>query len=350
MVYIAITIYSPIMQGHMNSRERVLALFGSKPVDRLVCMPITMQLAADLVGRKYNDYVTDYRVLVEGQLKVVEEFGFDQLGTLSDPARETADCGAAVKYFEDSPPAIDESNALLADKTNLAKLKIPDVFGGGRMHDRVKAVELYKSKVSDKIIEGWVEGPCAEGADLRGINTIMLDFFDDPAFIKDLFEFNIQMALRFAKAQVEAGADTIGIGDAAASLVGPKIYDEFVWPYEKKLIDGIHKMGAFIRLHICGNTKSILEGMGRLGADMIDLDFPVSLNLAREKMGAGQVICGNINPVAVLRDKTPDEVYKAIEQCHKEAGKNYIVAAGCEITRDTQIENIRVLSDYAKSH
>jgi MtaA/CmuA family methyltransferase len=336
----------------MNSRERIFALFAGKPVDRLACMPITMQLAADLVGRKYYDYVTDYRVLVEGQLKVAEQYGFDQLGTLSDPAREAADCGAAIKYFEDSPPAIDESNALLADKTKLAKLKIPDAAGGGgRMHDRVKAVELYKSRVgNDKIIEGWVEGPCAEGADLRGINTIMTDFFDDPGFIKDLFEFAINMALNFAKAQIEAGADTIGIGDAAASLVGPKIYEEFIWPYEKRLIDGIHKMGGAIRLHICGNTRALLEGMGRLGAEMIDLDFPSPVRLAREKMGPKQVICGNINPVAVLRDQTPEEIYQAIENCHKEAGDKYIVGAGCEITRDTPQENIRTLARYAASH
>ena len=38
------------------------------------------------------------------------------------------------------------------------------------------------------ILEGWVEGPVAEGADLRGINTLMLDFLDDPDFVRDLFD------------------------------------------------------------------------------------------------------------------------------------------------------------------
>jgi MtaA/CmuA family methyltransferase len=314
-------------------------------------MPITMQFAADRIGRKYHDYVTDYRVLVEGQLRVAEGFGFDQVGCISDPARETADCGAAIIFHEDTPPDIDEKNALLADKSRLTKLKIPDVLGGGRMHDRIRAAALFKEKAGkDKIIEGWIEGPCAEGADLRGINTIMTDFYDDTGFVGDLFEFVTELGLRFAKAQIEAGVDLMGIGDAAASLVGPKIYQEFVWPYEKRLIDGIHKLGATVRLHICGDTRAILEGMGKLGCEMVDLDYPCPVRMAREKMGPEQVICGNINPVSVLRDSSAEDVYKAVGNCHKEAGDRFIVGAGCEVPRDTPIENIRALGRYASSH
>ena len=335
----------------MTSRERVFGLFKGERPDHLALMPITMQFAADRIGRKYRDYVTDYQVLVEGQLRVAEEFGFDQVGCISDPAREAADCEASVIYTEDSPPALDGQNALLADKSKLASLKMPDPLGGGRMHDRVKAAALFRQKVGrDKIIEGWIEGPCAEGADLRGINTIMTDFFEDPGFVRDLFEFAVELGLRFAKAQIEAGVDCVGIGDAAASLVGPKIYQEFVWPYEKRLIDGIHKLGAAVRLHICGDTRKILEGMGQLGAEMVDLDYPCPVRMAREKMGQGQVICGNINPVSVLRDKSPEEIYKAVETCHKEAGDRFIVGAGCEVPRDTPIENIRAIGNYALSH
>ena len=94
----------------MTSRERVLKVFKGERPDHLALMPITMQLAADRIGRKYRDYVTDYHVLVEGQLRVVEEFDFDHVGCISDPAREAADCGASVIYTEDSPPAIDGQN------------------------------------------------------------------------------------------------------------------------------------------------------------------------------------------------------------------------------------------------
>lgn len=78
---------------------------------------------------------------------------------------------------------------------------------------------------------------------LRGINTQMIDFYEDPGFVQYLFEFVIEMELDFARCQIEAGVDLMGIGDAAASLIGPKLYEEFVWPYEKRLVDGVHKLG-----------------------------------------------------------------------------------------------------------
>jgi len=339
------------MRKNMNSRERIFNLFKGGQIDHLPLMPITMQLAADSIGKKYKEYATDHRLLVEGQLKVAQDFDFDHVSVISDPTREAADCGAAIIFSEDSPPAIDNQNNLLADKTKLASLKMPDVLGGGRMQDRVEGVALFREKIgSEKIIEGWIEGPCAEGADLRGINTLMMDFFDDPGFVRDLFEFVIEMELNFAKFQIEAGVDIMGIGDAAASLIGPDLYEEFVWPYEKRLIDGVHELGAAVRLHICGNTRDLLKGIGRLGCEIVDLDYMVPVSEGREKMGQTQILLGNIDPVAVLQDSTPEKIHQAIGQCHKEAGGNFIVGAGCEVTRNTPPENLRVLTDYAQSH
>lgn len=333
----------------MIPRDRVIAHLQDRPVDRLPLMPITMMFAANLAGIRYGEYCRDHRKLVESQLRVAESFGFDYVSCISDPAREAADCGAKISYFEDQPPAIVEDEARLADKSDLKSLSIPDPLGGGRMTDRVQAAELFREKCGKRfLVEGWVEGPCAEAADLRGINTLMLDFFDDPAFVRDLFAIVIEMELRFARAQIEAGVDIIGVGDAAASLVGPEIYEEFVWPYEKKLIDGIHGLGAMARLHICGNTRRILKGMGQLGAEIIDLDYPSPVSEGREAMGPNQVLLGNVNPVKVLKDGTPELVTATVAQCHQAAGKRYIVGAGCEVPRDTPHANLRALCAYAQ--
>ncbi|MGO8928927.1 MAG: uroporphyrinogen decarboxylase family protein [Limisphaerales bacterium] len=335
----------------MTNRERVLDHLAGRPVDRLPLMPITMMFACGQIGARYRDYCTDYRVMVEAQIRTAEAFGFDYVNSMSDPAREAADCGAVVEYFDQQPVALVEDQALLADKTRLASLKIPDPLGGGRMHNSLKGLALYKERVGkEMMVEGWVEGPVAEGADLRGINTLMLDFFDDPVFVRDLFAFVIEMELRFAREQLKVGADVIGVGDAAASLVGPDIYDEFVWPYEKKLVDGIHALGGKVRLHICGNTRRILEGMGKLGCEIVDLDSMAPISEARQKMGPKTILLGNLNPVAVLRNGDPAGVTAAIAECHRQAGAPFIVGAGCEVPRDTPAENLRALCAYAHTH
>lgn len=335
----------------MTGRERILKTISREQTDHLACMPITMMFAADLAGVAYLDYVTDYKTLVEAQLRVAEVFGIDHVSCISDPAREAADCGANIQYFENQPPAIVESDALLIDKTRLVRLSIPDPHAGHRMSDRIQAAASLKQRAgNERLIEGWVEGPCAEAADLRGINALMMDFYEDPGFVTDLFEFVLLMESAFAKVQIEAGADIIGIGDAAASLVGKNIYDEFVFPFEKRLVENIHAAGGLVRLHICGNTRAILDGMGRLGCDIVDIDYPVPMKEARTHTGAQQVLCGNIAPVDTLRNGNPAKIKESLAECYVETKPLYIVGAGCEVPRDTPHENMKALVEFARSN
>jgi MtaA/CmuA family methyltransferase len=334
-----------------SGRDLVLRHLAGEVVGRLPLMPITMMLAARRAGVRYLDYCTDHRVLAEAQVRIAEDFGFDYVNTMSDPAREAADCGAEVRYFAEQPVALVEDRALLADKTGLARLAQPDPLGGGRMHNGVKAVARLRDLVGDGLlVEGWVEGPIAAAAALRGLNALMMDFYDDPTFVRDLFAFVVEMGIDFARAQVAAGADLIGVGDAAASLVGPAIYQEFVWPFERRLMEGIRAAGGRTRLHICGNTRAHVAGMGRLGCTVVDLDSLTPVAEARVAMGPGQVLLGNLNPVTVLRNGTPDTITAALAACHRAAGARFIVGAGCEVPPDTPPANLQTLGNYARGH
>ena len=330
----------------MTGRERVLALLEGGESDRVPLMPITMMFAAHHIGALYRDYARDHRVLAEAQLRTAETFEFDYVSAISDPAREASDLGAAIEWFEDQPPAIIETQALLAEKSSLKSLTIPF---GPRMQDRVEAVHLLKLRTGGElIVEGWVEGPCAMSADLRGVNALMLDFFDDPVFVRDLFEFTVAMELEFAKAQIAAGADLIGIGDAAASLIGPTLYKDFVQPFERMLVRSIQDAGARVRLHICGKTRKLYRGMAATGADIIDLDSMAPMGEARREIGENQVLLGNVDPVRVMRDSSADMVEQAIAECHRQAGARYIAGAGCEIPPGTPEANLRALANYTR--
>ncbi|MFZ5927403.1 MAG: uroporphyrinogen decarboxylase family protein [Acidobacteriota bacterium] len=335
----------------MTGKQRILARIHHQQPDHLPLMPITMMFAADVAGVRYGDYARDHRVLAQAQVGVARRFGFDHVSAISDPARETADLGGAIEWFDDQPPAVVESRAVLHEKQVLDRLPLPDPLApGSRMKDRVDGVALLAREAGDELlVEGWVEGPCALGADLRGLNTLMLDFIDDPPFVEALFDYCVRLEVRFARAQVEAGAALIGIGDAAASLVGPRLYQEFVLPYEKKLVTSIREMGVPVRLHICGNTRKIAAGMGETGADIVDLDFLTPMDLARAAMPEPQVLLGNIDPVRVLRDAAPEEVEAALEECFRAAGPSYIVGPGCETPRGTPFANMEAMARFART-
>ncbi len=96
------------------------------------------------------------------------------------------------------------------------------------------------------------------------------------------------------------------------------------------------------------NTPWILEGMGKLGCEIVELDFMVPLAEGREKMGGGQVLPGNIDPVLALRDGLPESVTAAMAECQRHAASRYAVGAGCEVPRDTLAEKVR--AGYARVH
>jgi MtaA/CmuA family methyltransferase len=169
----------------------------------------------------------------------------------------------------------------------------------------------------------------------------MLDLVDRPELFMQAGEIIVQNAIAFAAAQIRAGADMIGVGDAAASLVGPKLYREYVLPLQKKLFAGLHEAGGTVKLHICGNTTDIVKYMFQSGADIVDLDWMVSIDQARQDVGDEVTLCGNFDPSGILLQGNPETVAQAARECLRAGGKKFILMPGCEVAPATPEENIR---------
>ncbi|MCG3150039.1 MAG: Uroporphyrinogen decarboxylase [Verrucomicrobiae bacterium] len=339
----------------MTSLERIRSVVAGQPADQLPVQPMVMMFAARHAGIPFIDYTRDGRKMAEAQLRVAEDFQLDCLLTCSDPAREVIDIAGAgsVEWFTDQGPAINEDRAALLDKTCLRQFQVPDPLGGGRMHDRIKAIEIMRRQASPGMsIVGWVEGPLALAQELRGLNRIMMDLVDDPAFVGDLLDFTAAVACRYADAQIAAGADTIGMSDAAASLIGPDHYRTFLLPRQLRVLRAIKDRHPAIltRLHMCGQTGSLIESMRELPVDIYELDFPVDLPQARTRLGPERVISGNVSTITDLLTGSPADVFQAAARCHQVSGRYHIVNSGCEVSPRTPPENLRALVEYARSH
>ena len=328
----------------MNSLERYRGVLEGHPVDFLPRLPILMQFAAEYIGSNYGAFASDYRVLVEANGICAADFGMDQVSVISDPFRETQGFGAEIVYVADGVPRC--PHPPLEASKDLDRLPRPDPLSAERMLDRVNAVRSFQQKFGGEYsILGWVEGPAAEAADLRGVSTYLIDLLDDPVFAGELMDRCIEAGIRFARAQVEAGADTIGIGDAIASQVSPQLYERLILPREKVLVGAIKGMGARVRLHICGNTTHLLPGIGELGVDIMDVDHMVDMKTVRRALGEGVALAGNIDPASTVRLGTPEAIRETIRRTYEEVGNPYMVTAGCEIPSGTPEENLRALCE-----
>lgn len=327
----------------MNSYERYIKMLEGAPVDFAPRVPILMQFAAEYIGSNYGAFASDYRVLVEANETCARDFGIDQLSCISDPYRETQGFGALITYIANGVP---RSTCPLEHDRDLSKLNRPDPYTSERMRDRIRAAETYRERFGGRYsILGWVEGPAAEAADLRGTVNFLFDLVDDPAYAMALMDICTDTAIAFAQAQVEAGADTIGIGDAIASQVSPRVYQSLILPREKRLVDAIKEMGAFVKLHICGNITHLLSGIAQLEVDILDVDHMVDLKKVRETVGPRVTITGNIDPVGGVSQGTPDSIRRQIETIYETVGNPYMVNAGCEIPSRTPPQNLFALCE-----
>ena len=186
----------------------------------------------------------------------------------------------------------------------------------------------------------------AESCDLMNMQEFFMNLLDEPEAMEQLMDVCMEQSLWFAREQVKAGADMIGLGDAASSLIGHSLYEEFALPYQQKMIRAIHDMGAKVKLHICGNVNSVLDLIGQTGTDIIDLDFMVDIERAADILPESCCICGNFNPVTVMYQGTPELVKQEVRRCKQIRNRNRnFISAGCEIPRDTPLENMVALKE-----
>jgi MtaA/CmuA family methyltransferase len=327
----------------MNSFERYTGMIKGGEVDVVPRIPILMQYAEEYIGSDYEAFASDYRILVEANRRCAQDFGFDQLSAISDPYRETQGFGGKITYFKNGVP---RSTHPLENNKDLSILLHPDPLLSERMADRVKAIEEYKKLFAGEYsIMGWVEGPAAEAADLRTVTNFLMDTIEDTDYLTKLMDICVNTGIDFAKAQVEAGADTIGIGDAIASQISWDTYEALILPKEKLLVKEIQKTGAFVRLHICGNITHLLPGIGSLGVNILDVDHMVDIVKVRNIVGSKVVISGNINPVEGILRGTPGSIREYVNKSYKAAGNPFMVNAGCEIPSGTPVENLKAFCE-----
>jgi MtaA/CmuA family methyltransferase len=327
----------------MNKKQLFKDLLNGKiSKERVFFRPILMHFAARFNNTTYGKFASDYKVLVESNILGMEYFDTDMVSLISDPYRETSAFGAPIEYIDEGVPRCLEKIVKTMDDVKI--LPSPDVYKCERTLDRIKGAEYFQKLLKGMVpVSGWIEGPLAEACDLTGVSEMLLNLMIDPDFSNTLMDKCLLTAKNFAKAQIEAGCDLIGIGDAICSQIDKDSYDLYVKDRHRELIAFVHECGASVKLHICGNVTHLLESLKDLNADIVDLDWQVDIGHAREIIGNEVVLGGNINPVLV-QDKPEEEVYALSRRLVDNfKDQKYLLAAGCEITVLTPHKNLMAM-------
>lgn len=187
---------------------------------------------------------------------------------------------------------------------------------------------------------------------IRGMDSLMMDMMTDPDLanyiLDQVFNFYYEYyRLMFEKAgdliDIFALADDLGMQNTL--LIGPEMFDEFVAPRLKKMVDLAHSYNIKLLLHTCGNVELLIPRFIGLGVDILDPVQPESMDplKIKDKYGLQINLRGGISVQNVVSCGTVDDVKaetKRIVNAMKRGG-GYIFSPGHPVLQDDiPIENI----------
>lgn len=333
----------------MTGRERMLAVLEGRKPDRIPVFPNIHFGTARFGGMTIREFSNDAKRNAQCLIGACREFGYDAVKVGCDVTVEGEAVGSLVEFPEDNVPSV---KVPFLKEPSIDKLWMPDPYKDGRMPMFLESTRIVAQTIGkDVFVTSLMQGPLNCASQIRGLENLLMDFYDRPQFVEELLSFAVQLGISFGKALIKAGADCLILGEAlcSPSVISPNFYRKFVLAKEQELITSLRAAGAkHIDLHICGNINKILTGCTEAGANILDLDWMMNIKEtlnAKEMREVGITGCGNLNPAGVLMSKNPEEVIqeskKLIEE-NKEGGR-FILSAGCNMQPDSVPDNLRAM-------
>ncbi len=106
-------------------------------------------------------------------------------------------------------------------------------------------------------------------------------------------------ALTPLRSQLDAGVPAIQLFDSWAGALSPAQYERYVFPHSEKVLSAIADTGV-PRIHFGVTTGELLPQIGAAGADVVGVDWRVPLDRARQRVGPGKALQGNLDPTVAF--------------------------------------------------
>ena len=117
----------------------------------------------------------------------------------------------------------------------------------------------------------------------------------DPQLWSDLCERLAQISGAFLRVQVEAGASAVQLFDSWVGALSRADYTAYVQRHSATALGAVADLGV-PRIHFGVGTGELLDLMGEAGAEVVGVDYRVSLTDAVERIGPSYAVQGNLDP------------------------------------------------------
>lgn len=338
----------------MTPIERSKALNEGKDVDRMPVLMMADLVLPTLVGTTLRESELSAKSKAELQIAGYKIFGFDGVGMMHGLYSLPMAMGGAYKDEEHltrtltEPPIKDIHN--LSD-CDLDKITLENDTAAYYAYDAIRYVQ---DAIGDEIPCGMnFTSPFTVATGVVGVRPLLVSCVREPDVARAVLDFVLEAQWKLAEIFLKAGI-SVSTSDPVASctLISPRTYRQFAQPYEREFSRRISTYtGKPTSIHICGDTTKILNDIADAGFATFSLDNLVDLKVAKESVGHRMHLVGNVSPVSVMKDATPDVVRHEVRLCYKKAWdspQGFTIHTGCDLPYGTPRENMYAYLEEAK--
>jgi uroporphyrinogen-III decarboxylase len=372
----------------MNPRERIDAAIALQPVDRVPIIPLIGYFAARHKGMRLDMWHKD----PEAGRKAIEDTwddlgGWDAVGLGSGGSElgflPVAPIPVKLPGYalpNDTIMQIDEREVMLPEDYDLIvqqgwmaavmnifpKIASPippqdlpariDAF----VQQGVKDMQAWEARGILNFI-GTVGLPPVEIFSLsRSIQQFVFDLYRRPDKVLAAAEVVVDEQIKTGigammgmQHALKWGARVLFVGGTRATLLSPKLFDKFAWPYIERMVLAYLGAGITPMLHFDSNWTPFLEYFKRLPPKQVilELDSATDIFKAKQVLGGHMCLMGDV-PATLLKLGTPDEVSAYVRRLIDVVGEGggFILSTGCDCPVDAQFENVKAMIDTGKSY
>ena len=339
----------------MTPKERMAAYFRGDPVDRIPTNLFLSAVGPELLGMTLRETRRDPRKEAFVQVECYKLLGCDGLGINYGLHGVGNALGSKLSDPENAPPSVAEF--VLKDLKDMDTLDISKVErrNDPKLNRHYEAGEMMLEQVGDECDIGVaICGPFTAASSLYPTSSLLRAVRRDPEAVHRLLRFCTECIKIVCSELAPLGVSFMLCDPVASGTILRKAeYLEFVSPYTCELVEAIHALGVPANYHICGDTTSLVDSMVDTGIDGLSIDNIVDLHGVREKVGERVCIVGNVDPVDVMLNGTPDDIDAAVLRCLDQAQDSpcgYVLAQGCEIPVSTPRENVFRFMEAARRY
>jgi len=180
----------------------------------------------------------------------------------------------------------------------------------------------------------------------------------DPGFVHRLMRMLTDYVMASIDMACEAGVDIIcldgDLADNRAPFMSPAMYERFVFPCHREIVEHAHRAGRPIFKHSDGNTWEIMDAIVEAGFDGFHPVQPQCMDIGEVKASYGDGLCllGNIDCSWLLPFGSEEEVESTVRDTIRAAapGGGYVISSSNTIHPGCRAENYIAMVKAARRY